>query len=110
MIYLGKGGVFVATKIYDKQGFSILRAGDGFIVYNNSKAFKEGHSHLRNYSACIRVIYCIRHKKIPKRTSFYFLQSLIRVASDDDYKVKVQALIDVRVQKGKKRGYYNNRF
>lgn len=80
-----------------------------YIVVNTKKKFEEGHTHLRTYkSAKCAVEYAIK-KKIPRSTDLYFLQSLIRITRDEEYREKLTELVDVRKQKGKKQSYRNRR-
>lgn len=86
--------------------FVINKTDNGYRVTRISDD-KDCHTHLKNKSACESVIYNVVNKKIPKRTGFYYLESLIRLSNDELYKVKVQELIDVRKSKGRKENYMN---
>jgi len=88
--------------IYSKGEFVIFSAYNGYIVYNTEKDFKEGHTHLRNFKSAKSVIYFAVNKRVPYKTSVYYLTSLIRITLDTNYKGKLQDLIDTRIQKGKK--------
>lgn len=81
--------------------------GKGYVVYNLRKEFKDGHSHLRSFKACKDAINFVINKQIPKRCSFYYLNTLRRITSDEKYAEDIKKLIEVRKQKGKKQKYYN---
>ena len=52
-----------ASKVYEKQGYIILRVRNGYIVYNTNKVFSEGHTHLKSFAMAKTLIdNCIKHK------------------------------------------------
>lgn len=93
--------------LYRKDNFVIFKAGHGVIVQNTSKDFSDGHSHLRNFKSAKDAIRFVQKKKIPKRVRGYYLMTLYRISSDEEYKRKVMELINVREQKGGREGYFN---
>ena len=96
----------ISTQIYKRNEYIIFKSGKGYIVQNTNKDFSTGHSHMNNFNACKNVInYCI-HRKIPKRTSNYYLETLRRVSNDNSYRDKLEVLIDAR--ECKSRNYYIN--
>ena len=94
-------------KILQKKGFYIIKAGNSYIVVNSNKEFEKGHTHLRSYKSAVACIDFVLKGKIPKRCDFYYLTSLIRVSNDDDYIKRIEELIRVRKEKGRKASYYN---
>lgn len=92
---------------YIKDGFIIFGCGKSYVVYNMSKKFKGGHSHLRSFKACKDAITFATKKKIPKRCSFYYLTTLQRISDDEKYRQDIDDLIEVRKRKGKKPKYVN---
>ena len=53
-----------ADKVYEKNGYIILRVKNGYIVYNTKKVFSEGHTHLRSFSMAKTLIdICIKRNK-----------------------------------------------
>lgn len=93
--------------IYQRGKFIIFKAGNNVVVYNTSKVFEEGHSHLRSIKSAKDAIYFVEGKKIPKSSRNYYLVTLQRISDDVGYVDKIQELIDVRTQKGKKQQYFN---
>ncbi len=81
--------------IYTKKQFKIYRiAPNGFIVHNTSKVFKVGHTHINNYNTAKYIINLACNKSIPKkRLSNYLLESLIRISTDEKYKLCIQRLM-----------------
>lgn len=92
------------NQIYSKKGFIVFRVGDGFIVHNTNKEFKEGHTHIMNYNTAKHVIDLVSHKSLPHHLSRYLLTSLVRLSDDEEYKEKVNLLIS---NKRKKQVYVN---
>jgi len=85
-----------------KLEFVLFQVSDGWIVYNTNKPFKEGHTHLRNKNSALAAIDFVHKERIPKKTSIYYLISLIRISNNIEYVAKVSNLIEVRKGKGKK--------
>ena len=100
------GGVFLMI-LYCRQEYIIFQQGTGLIIYNTKKNFKNGHTHINSYNVAKTVINNVIKKKIPKTRSKYLLESHIRVSDDECYCKKIQNLINVRQQKGKKLSYRN---
>ena len=83
-----------ADKVYERNGYIILRVKNGYIVYNTKKVFSEGHTHLRSFSMAKTLIdNCIKHKK-PKTNNPYIITSHIRVSDDNHYIKMLHELID----------------
>lgn len=91
--------------VYRRNDYIITKVSNGYIVINTKKDFKDGHTHLRSFNAAKTAIDLSIKKKIPRSTDFYYLRSLIRISKDKEYQEKIQELIDVRIQKGKKQNY-----
>mgnify|MGYP003293060795 CR=1 FL=1 len=95
-----------APKIYEKCGYIILKVKKGYIVYNTSKPFSQGHTHLRSFSMAKTLIdNCIKHKK-PKSFNLYIITSHIRVANDEKYIKFLKELL--KIKKDQKDKYYNS--
>ena len=75
----------LSTQIYQSPDFKIYKAGDGYIVHNTHKNFKEGHTHVKSYDICMVMIKLIKRRQIPKSRSKRFIESLIRISSDKKY-------------------------
>ena len=64
-----------ASKVYEKQGYIILRVRNGYIVYNTNKVFSEGHTHLKSFAMAKTLIdNCIKHKR-PKTNTLMGLDN-----------------------------------
>ncbi|OFH99474.1 hypothetical protein CLOACE_22260 [Clostridium acetireducens DSM 10703] len=79
----------MSIQIYQNRDFKIYKAGDGFIVHNKHKNFKNGHTHVKKYSTCMVMIKLLERKQIPRSKSKYFIDSLIRLSSDKKYTKKI---------------------
>lgn len=97
----------MGNQIYSRRDFIIFKSGTGFVVYNKSKKFEEGHTHLKNFNAAKKAVNYVIIKKIPKKASFYYLESLIRLSNNQKYVKQVRELMEVRKQKGSKEYYIN---
>ena len=82
-----------APKVYEKNEYIILKVKKGYIVYNTSKPFSQGHTHLRSFSMAKTLIdNCIKKKK-PKSSNVYVITSHIRVSDDDKYLSMLEAML-----------------
>lgn len=97
----------MGRQVYQEDRFKVYRVGSNFIVHNSRYVFNEAHTHVRTLNTAKKIIYCTRHKIIPKTFPEYLLHSLIRVSDDHHYNEQVESLIEVRRQKGKKLKYIN---
>lgn len=95
-----------AKKVYEKDGYIILKMKRGYIAYNTKKEFSEGHSHLYSFQMAKTIIdNCIRKKK-PRTDKIYLLNSHIRLSNDDRYKMFIEEIIIAK--KGNKKLKYIN--
>lgn len=92
----------MSNQVYKKDAFIIFPVRNGYIVYNEKKEFKLGHSHLRSYNAAKLAIELVKRKKVPTCNSFYYLRTLQRISDDIDYISNIENLIQIRRQKGPK--------
>ena len=93
--------------VYRKGEFVITKASDGFIVYNTTKEWEGGHSHLRSFKAAKTAINLVQKGKMPRSRGFCYLTTLQRIATDEGYIARIEQLKTTRRQKGKKQVYYN---
>lgn len=96
----------MGNQIYSKNEFIIIKVGNEYVVINRNKDFKNGHSHIKNFNTAKYIIDMVIHKRIPNHLPIYLLISLLRISDDDDYKTKIQDLIDVKNNRNQK---YTNR-
>ena len=89
------------------NGFQIDRTENGYRLSRIENS--DIHCHLKNKSACYDIVDYVNKNAIPRDKGFYYLSCLCRLTYDDDYRSKVQSLIDVRKQKGKKLQFFNSR-
>ena len=91
-----------------KDKFILFQVRNGWIVYNTNKEFENGHTHLKSKCSALAAIDFVLKEKIPKRSSNYYLISLIRISDNENYVGKVRELMNVRGSKGKKPIYRNS--
>lgn len=78
--------------IYKKRSFIIYRVRDGHIVYNTEKPFSEGHTHISNINTAKHMINISINKRLPKHLSDYLLESLLRLANDEDFIIEIEKM------------------
>jgi hypothetical protein len=96
----------LCEEVYKEDNFVVLRDRKCYIVINEDKEFKEGHSHLKSLWACKKVIHCAKLRTINGDMNNYMLTSIIRISDDENYIRKVEELITTKNRKGKKTRYY----
>ena len=87
------------------NGYRIEQTKDGYRVTRNDNT--DVHTHLKSLSGARNAIKYVVSRKIPRRSSIYYLVSLIRLSDDVTYQDKVNELINTRKQKGNKQYYFN---
>lgn len=94
------------SKIKEYKGFEISHCGDGLRV---TRLNEDGdmHTHLNSLKACHNVIDDVLAEKLPYKRCNWYLISLYRLSTNEDYKRKIQEVLDTRRKKGKKQKYYN---
>lgn len=93
--------------IYRKDEFIILKVSEGFIVYNTKKEWENGHSHLKSFKAAKTAINLVQKGKLPKSRGFYYLTTLQRISTEEEYIERIEQLKQTRKEKERKQTYYN---
>lgn len=84
----------LGKQIYSKHQFKIYTAHGGqYVVHNSQKSFKDGHTHVYDYSTARYLVFLAYNMKLPKRLPQRLLVSLLRVSRDKDYTQKLSALV-----------------
>ena len=96
-----------AEKIYEREGYIILRVKRGYIVYNTKKNFKNGHTHIQSFDMAKTIIDNNIRKKRPKTNSTYLIESHIRVTNDSKYKKMLEELLASKEDRTKDNKYHN---
>ena len=96
-----------AEKIYEREGYIILRVKRGYIVYNTKKNFKNGHTHIQSFDMAKTIIDNNIRKKRPKTNSIYPIESHIRVTNDSKYKKMLEELLASKEDRTKDNKYHN---
>lgn len=97
-----------AKKIFERKEYIILGMKKGYIVYNQNKSFKEGHTHIRSYDVAKTIIDNCINRKRPKTNNIYLLESHVRIAADEKYISGIKELINSKRNKTKEK-YYNEK-
>ena len=95
------------NRVYRKKNYNIYSFENEYIVHNMDIKFENGHSHIKNFKTAKFIIDLAIHKSIPHHLNSYLLESLIRISDDQEYKNKIQQLLDAKNAKTK--SYYYNR-
>ena len=96
-----------AEKIYEREGYIILRVKRGYIVYNTKKNFKNGHTHIQSFDMAKTIIDNNIRKKRPKTNIIYLIESHIRVTNDSKYKKMLEELLASKEDRTKDNKYHN---
>ena len=96
-----------AEKIYEREGYIILRVKRGYIGYNTKKNFKNGHTHIQSFDMAKTIIDNNIRKKRPKTNSIYLIESHIRVTNDSKYKKMLEELLASKEDRTKDNKYHN---
>ena len=87
------------------KGYFIDRTEYGYRICKENDT--EIHTHLRNLTPSYKLIDNVVGHKIPTRCGLYYIQSRIRLASNEEYRQRLQDYYNVKLNKGKKQDYYN---
>lgn len=87
--------------IYRKDEFIILKASEGFIVYNTKKEWENGHSHLKSFKAAKTAINLVQKDKLPRSREFYYLTTLQRISAEEEYIERIEQLKQTMKERGK---------
>lgn len=81
--------------VYSKKNMRIYRINpNAFIVHNENKDFKSGHTHINNYNTAKYILNLVYHSSIPqKKISNYLLESIIRLSTDKYYIEQIKQLM-----------------
>ena len=93
-MFLADNKTFSLDMISGLEEYAIIKAGDGFIVYNTSKHWDHGHSHISDFNLAISAIKLSVRKELPRNQSKYFIQSLVRLSNDKEY---INRLLDLNI-------------
>ena len=100
-----------SQKVYDKDGYIILKVNSGkkvgYIAYNTRKEWEEGHTHLNSFDMAKTIISNVQKHKKPKTKNIYLLRSHTRLSDDLAYIRFIEQLITVK--KSKQKQDYRNR-
>lgn len=83
--------------LYRKEEYIIFRVGADCIVYNTSKPFEKGHSHLKSVKAGIDAITFCLNKTIPNKARKYYLQTLYRISDDPQFQQQILAKLEPKL-------------
>jgi len=95
------------NRVYKKKNYNIYAFDNEYVVHNINTNFKDGHTHIKNFKTAKFIIDLAIHKSIPHHLNPYLLESLRRISDDEEYKNKIQELLDTKASKDKI--YYYNR-
>lgn len=83
----------MSVQVYQDSNFKIYKARDGFILHNTKMEFNSGHTHIQKFKTCMVIIKLIVKKQIPKSHSKHFLNSILRVCSDNIYSTVIKNIL-----------------
>lgn len=86
------------NQVYQRGDYKVYSIDEEFIVHNTKKDFQEGHTHIRNFNACKKIIACCIEHKLPHDLPRYLLISIARVATGE-FQQKALELIENKKRK-----------
>lgn len=90
-----------------EKDFKIERIQDGSFRVTRTDIDGDYHTHMLSKRLAKTVIHNVCYGKIPLNSRNYTLISMYRLSNDEEYRGKIQEILDTRKQKGKKNDYYN---
>ena len=90
--------------VYRNKYMAVFRKQKRIIVRNMRQEF-EYHSHVDSERVAKTICNNVVNKKFPKTRNHWLLISHIRVSDDPEYTKKIEKLLEVRRDKGKKYFY-----
>lgn len=90
-----------------EKDFKIERIQDGSFRVTRTDIDGGYHTHMKSKRLAKTVIRNVCYGKIPLNSRNYTLISMYRLSNDEEYRGKIQEILDTRKQKGKKNDYYN---
>lgn len=91
----------------NREAFKIDRLIDGSFRVTRTDISGDHHSHFKSKQLANKVIINVCNGKIPLNSHNYTLISMYRLSNDEEYRNKIQELLNNRKQKGKKDYYFN---
>lgn len=91
----------MSVQVYQKENYKIYKVKNGFIVHNSIYKLSDKHTHIKSFKQAKDIISFVISEKIPKRVSFYYLQSLIRFSDNEKYINGIKKILSVRKRKTK---------
>jgi len=90
----------------NSEDFRIERTIDGNFRVTRTDIYGDRHSHFKSRKLATKVIHNVCNWKMPLDTSDYALESMYRLSDDENYRDKIQELLETRKSKSKK--FYMN--
>ena len=90
--------------VYKYKYMAVFRKQKKIIIRNMRQEFKY-HTHVESIGVAKTICKNVVDKKFPKTRNHWLLISHIRVSDDPNYTNKIEELLDVRRNKGKKYFY-----
>ena len=91
----------------NEQDFAIDKLQDGTFRVTRIDIEGDYHTHMLSKQLAKTVIHNICYDKIPLNSQTHTLISMYRLSDSKEYRDKIQKMLDIRKQKGKKDNYYN---
>ena len=88
------------VRVYKKAYFNVYSDYNGeYIIHNTKKEFQNGHTHIREFGTAKYLVNLALHRSLPNRRLKYFIESLIRISNDADYRDKLKHLKPIERRK-----------
>ena len=90
-----------------EKDFKIEKIKDGSFRVTRTDIKGDYHTHMLSKQLAKTGIHNICYDKIPLNSQTHTLISMYRLSDSKEYRDKIQKMLDIRKQKGKKDNYYN---
>lgn len=85
-----------------EKDFKIERIQDGTFRVTRTDIDGDYHTHMKSKQLAKTVIHNVCYNKIPLNSRDYTLVSMYRLSDNENYRSKIQEILNTRKQKGKK--------
>lgn len=77
-------------RYYERFGYVVFKARQGWVAYNTNKKFEDGHTHLCSFESARDAIKFCMEGRVPMKADVYYLTSLQRLTKDNEYYDKLE--------------------
>lgn len=91
----------------NESDFTVDRLMDGTFRITRTDIAGDFHTHMKSKKLAKTVIHNVCYGKIPLNSRDYTLISMWRLSNNEEYRKKIDEILENRKQRGRKSQYYN---